>query len=498
MEFPLPLICQVKPRMMPQSPLDANARTKTVATIGPACSDHDMLVEMIRAGVDVFRINMAHGDRESHQACVDAIRNASLAAKLPVATLADLAGPKIRLGTLPQDPLQCANGQQLTFVRGEESEDPSQLVTNYAKLLDELDVGDTVMLTDGTVRLEVIETGDGFAHCKVVDGGTIRSRQGVNLPGVKLSVPAMDETDIDNARWAGREGIDFISLSFVRTPEEINELKAMLHDQRSKAQVIAKIEKREAMENLEAIVEAANGVMVARGDLGVEIDIAQTALAQKKIIHVCRQQGKPVIVATQMLESMHRSARPTRAEVSDVSNAILDGADACMLSGETAIGEYPLAAVKMMQRIMIETERVLHRRPSRTDSLRNPEHDESTAVVFGASQVAKQIDARLLVLATGSTSVLLAKSKQRDFIPTICVTESTVTQRRACMFWGIYPLLADKVDDTDAVAQAVRRWLHDDPHLKPNDLMVLVASHGTVGHGLDTIVLDRVNPAHRQ
>ena len=248
------------------------------------------------------------------------------------------------------------------------------------------------------------------------------------------------------------------------------------------------------MENLESIVQAADGVMVARGDLGVEIDIAQTALAQKRIIHVCRQHGKPVIVATQMLESMLHSQRPTRAEVSDVSNAILDGADACMLSGETAIGDYPLEAVGMMQRIMIETERILHRRPSRTDSLKNEEHDLSTAVVYGAAQVAKQLDARLVVLATGSTSVLVAKSKQRDFIPTICVTESLVTQRRACMFWGIYPLLAEKVDDVHAVAEAVRRWVRPDPAVKPGDLMVVVTDQGTIGPGLDTIVVERITP----
>lgn len=474
------------------SRLNALARTKTVATIGPASNTLEMLKTLIQDGVDVFRINMAHGDRAAHQQCLDLIREAAQATGEPVATLVDLAGPKIRMGQLAQDPLQCAPGDMLAFVPGEESDKPNELVTNYPRLLDELEVGDTVMLTDGTVRLEITDCSPGRAVGKVVDGGVVRSRQGVNLPGVKLSVPAMDEDDRDNAVWAGKSGIDFISLSFVRTADEINELKGMLNDVGSKAQVVAKIEKREAMENLEAIVDATDGVMVARGDLGVEIDIAQTALAQKRIIHVCRQFGKPVIVATQMLESMHRSQRPTRAEVSDVSNAILDGADACMLSGETAIGDYPVAAVRMMQRIMIETERVLHRRPSRTDTIRNDEHDLSTAVVFGAAQIAKQIDARLVVLATGTSEVLLAKSKQRDFVPTVCVTESEYRQRRACLFWGIYPLLADKVDDRESVGPVVRQWLSSDDTISNEDLMVVVACHGDLGRSLDTIVVDRI------
>lgn len=472
--------------------LNSLARTKTVATVGPACLNQETLVDLIHDGVDVFRINMAHGTREAHQGCLDLIRKAAEESNSPVATLVDLSGPKIRLGQLFEDPLRCAPGDELTFVRGEEASAKHELVTNYPTLLDELEDSDTVMLTDGTVRLEVLKATSEHAVCKVIDGGVVRSRQGVNLPGVKLSVAAMDDEDRANAMWAGKNGIDFISLSFVRTAEEILELKGMLRGVDSNAQVIAKIEKREAMENLESIVVATDGVMVARGDLGVEIDIAQTALAQKRIIHVCRQYGKPVIVATQMLESMHRSQRPTRAEVADVSNAILDGADACMLSGETAIGDYPRESVRMMQRIMVETEKVLHRRPSRTDTIRNEEHDLSTAVVYGAAQIAKQIDARLVVLATGRSEVLIAKSKQRDFVPTVCVTESDYRFRRACLFWGIYPILAAKAQTTQEVYQTVREWLASDDSIEATDLMVLVADHGTADPGLDSIAVERV------
>lgn len=479
--------------MSRQSNLNTLARTKTVATIGPASSSEEQLAQLIKAGVDVFRLNMAHGDLEMQQQNLDRIRAASRVANVPVAVLVDISGPKIRLGQLAQDPFRLRAGETVRFVPGEHSDQPYDLVTNYPKLLKELEPGDTVMLTDGTVRLEVVEITDTHASCKVIDGGTVRSRQGVNLPGVKLSVPAMDDEDKEHAIWGAQNGADFISLSFVRTPHEVEELKQMLRDLGSHAHVIAKIEKREAMEQLEAIVDAADGIMVARGDLGVEIDIAQTALAQKRIIHVCRQYGKPVIVATQMLESMHHSQRPTRAEVSDVSNAILDGADACMLSGETAIGDYPVEAVKMMQRIMVETEKVLQRQPSRSDRKNTVELDVSQAVVYGAAQIASRADAKLVILTTGSSKVLLAKSKQRDFIPSACLTDSTVYAQRACLYWGIYPILTQTPTvDPEAVRKTVLNWLEGDPSVKTGDLMIIVSDQATAAECLDTIVLERV------
>ncbi|MCA9183849.1 MAG: pyruvate kinase, partial [Planctomycetales bacterium] len=301
------------------------ARSKIVATVGPACDTVEMLVELIRQGVDVFRINAAHGTQSDYAMWLEKIEQARQITDIPVGTLLDLSGPKIRLGRLAQDPLEVEAGQELTIVRGEESTVPTQLCSNYGKLIDEIKVNDSIMLADGTISLKVKSKTKDVATCKVLTAGTIRSRQGINLPGVTLSVSAMRPEDVQNAIWGAKNEIDFISLSFVRSPQDVATLKDLLQTMDSKALVIAKIEKREALERLEDIVEAADGVMVARGDLGVEIDVAETPVAQKRIIQVCREKLKPVIVATQMLESMHTNRRPTRAEASDVANAILDG-----------------------------------------------------------------------------------------------------------------------------------------------------------------------------
>ena len=366
-------------------------RTKTVATVGPACASREMLQTLILEGADVFRLNMAHGGREQHQAMVGEIRAAGEALNTPVGILADLAGPKIRLRELHTDPILLKNGGTVSFVRGNDPQNACEFTCSYEPLLDEIKTGNHIMLCDGLVCLEV-ESNDGErAICRVVDGGTVRSRQGVNLPDANLGIAALLDVDKDNALWAAENELEFVSLSFVRKAEEIHQLKNLLRQKGSSAMVIAKIEKREALEQLESIVKAADAVMVARGDLGVEIDIEKTPLAQKRIIKTCQQLGKPVIVATQMLESMHDNMRPTRAEVSDVANAILDGADACMLSGETAIGSHPAAAVAMMRKIKHETEQTLAGRPSRMiPSDRSNQLNVSDAVVLGAAQIAQK------------------------------------------------------------------------------------------------------------
>ena len=332
-------------------------RTKIVATIGPACREETGLRGLVDAGVDVFRLNMAHGSIEEHQETLNRVRRVAEAAGRPIGVLVDLAGPKIRLGEIPGGALECVEGAVFKFIRGTESHHPDEFTTTYERLIDELAVGDAVMLADGTISLVVEERSPNEARCRVVQGGLIRSRQGVNLPGVKLSVAAMSAADWQHAEWAAAAGADFVSLSFVRSSVEVKLLKELLRTRGSKARVVAKIEKREAIDNLDSIVDAADAVMVARGDLGVEIDVASMPMVQKQIIRACQRYQKPVIVATQMLDSMQHARRPTRAEATDVANAILDGADACMLSGETAIGEHPILVVKMMRRIANETEK---------------------------------------------------------------------------------------------------------------------------------------------
>ena len=389
------------------------SRTKTIATVGPASKTSEMLAKLIQTGVDVFRLNMAHGTRADHEAAIKSIREANEVTGIPSGILIDLAGPKIRLGQLKNDPLQIDNGQTIHFVRGNKSSKADELTCTYEPLLDELTVGDAIVLADGLARLKVTEISADKATCTVIDGGTIRSRQGVNLPGTKLSIPALGEKDKDNAIWAASQDVQFVSLSFVRNADEIRDLKSLLLDHNSGASVVAKIEKQEALENLEEIVQATDAVMVARGDLGVEIAIEKTPMAQKQIIRICSTFRKPVIVATQMLESMHTSKQPTRAEASDVANAILDGADACMLSGETAIGEYPIDAVSVMQRIMLETEEMLKGRNSRMSLLDDLPHDlVSDSIVFGAAQIAQKLAAEMVFIASSTGGTARLKSKQ--------------------------------------------------------------------------------------
>lgn len=465
---------KTKEKTLSFSPLH-NSRTKTVATVGPACDSVEMLTKLLLAGADVFRINMAHGSRESHTQAVINIRAASMETGLPAGILVDLAGPKIRLGRLTQNPLVLKNGDQVRFVRGTESKADDELTCIYEPLIDEVAVGDEIVLADGLAHLSVVGKEPDQLICNVLDGGMVRTKQGVNLPGTNLSVPALGEIDRDNAHWAAEQGVEFVSLSFVRNAREIKELQTLLAEKNSSAMVIAKIEKREALNELDAIVQATDGVMVARGDLGVEIAIEKTPAAQKRIIRTCLQYRKPVIVATQMLESMHTSKQPTRAEVTDVANAILDGADACMLSGETAIGTYPVAAVTMMNKIMRETEKALSDRASRMTAHNRPTGwDISDAVIFGSAQIAKRIEAKMVVIASGSSSTALMKSKQRDYIPTLCVTDRLDTFRRLSLFWGVTPIMCPTDIEETRLENFINQWARENTDLKVGDPFVIV------------------------
>ncbi len=470
-------------------PTIKEACTKIVATVGPACSHPDQLAALITAGVDVFRINTAHGSRTEHAETLANIRQASEQVGFHVAVLLDLAGPKIRLGTLVVDPLKCQLGDKLSFIRGDVSGRADELTSSYATLIDELQAGNRVMLADGSVTLEVLNVMSARAECVVVAEGVVRSRQGINLPGVRLSVSSMLPKDIDNAIWAAGSGIDLISLSFVRSAEDVLGLKRLLAEHHSSALVIAKIEKPEALQQLESIVDAADGIMVARGDLGVEIDVAETPIAQKRIIRICKEKVKPVIVATQMLESMHHSARPTRAEVSDVANAILDGADACMLSGETAIGEYPVETVQMMNRIMRCTERELPKSNSRDLSSNKRVHSITTAVTVAATQIAESIKAKLIVIATRSGNTAWVESQCRSPIPTLGASDSLETMRRMNLLWGIKPLYVEKLDDTSWLIDKVCKWGRENGGLSSGDHIVLVTGTGVIKKAHNLVVV---------
>jgi pyruvate kinase len=462
--------------------LRLRSRTKIVATVGPATAQPERLADLVRAGVDVFRLNMAHGGPDVQQAHLDNIRAISRAIDAPIAVLVDLAGPKIRLGELPDDRLFCELDAEFFLVSGDATAQ-NELTSTYPALIQELAVGDRIMLADGTVAMEVVGAEQNRVRLRVVQRGTIRSRQGINLPGVKLRAPAISETDRQNAIWASREGVDFLGLSFVRSPADVRTLKDILSSHNSSTRIVAKIEKREALLQLEEIVAEADAVMVARGDLGVEIDVAQMPIEQKRIIATCHRLQRPVIIATQMLDSMQESPRPTRAEATDVANAILDGADACMLSGETAIGHYPAEAVDTMNRIALATESTFHGRPPRADEgAVGQVHDITRAAVRAAGQMAHDLDAKLVFVASHSGRTAFALSQLRSYVPTLGVSSSEATLRQMCLYWGVMPLRGAPATDLQGLIKHADAMACSGGYAGPGDRIVIVGgSHLTAG-----------------
>ncbi|MEK6235659.1 MAG: pyruvate kinase [Planctomycetales bacterium] len=485
------------------SGLVGQAHTKIVATLGPASSEEDQLAELVQAGVDVFRVNMAHGDREEHETVVSRIRNVSERLNRPIGILVDLAGPKIRLGELTGDPVDCPEGGVFRFVRGDRSEDPQTLVSNYERLIDELAVGDEVRLADGIVAMTVISKRDDSAEAKVSQGGRIRSRQGINLPGVKLSQPALTAEDRENAVWAASVEVDFLGMSFVRDSDDVRQLRELLQNHnlaKHIPRIVAKIEKREALVNLEEIVREADAVMVARGDLGVEIDVARLAVEQKRIISTCSRHQKPVITATQMLDSMQRSRYPTRAEATDVANALLDGTDACMLSQETAVGEYPVEAARMMNRIALMTEPLLRDGSmKKLPDIRPAELNECTlSMAYAAGRIAEDLEAKLIVVGSHTGASALALSSQRRFVPVVGVSDSPSTLRQMCLYWGVTPLSNIPIHPRNKTLPAIEDWGRERGVLNDGDRIVVLASSHIADSGHDVVAIHEVgrsNPA---
>ncbi|MEM1304549.1 MAG: pyruvate kinase, partial [Planctomycetota bacterium] len=443
--------------------------------------------KLISAGADVFRLNMAHNGPEQQQVMVDRIRGVSDAMGRPVAILVDLAGPKIRLGEIENDRIFCEHGQEFFFVDDNKpAREPNEFTSTYRPLLKELGVGDKVMLADGTVSMLVEEKSPGRVRMRCIQRGDIRSRQGINLPGTKLSVPAISVDDHQHALWASQAGVDFVSLSFVRAPDEVRALRDILRSSGSEACVVSKIEKREALERLDEVVAASDAVMVARGDLGVEIDVAEMPVQQKRIINTCHRYQKPVIIATQMLDSMHDSLQPKRAEATDVANAVLDGADACMLSGETAIGQYPLETVQMMNRICLATERSIAHRPPKNSDVQHVavHHDVTRAIVRGAGEMAYNLGAKLVVVASHSGRTALALSQQRSFVPTVGVSGDEKTLRKMCLYWGVTPLAEAPAESMTGLVNHADAWSVANGLASNGDKIVIVGgSHLAGGSG---------------
>jgi pyruvate kinase len=471
-------------------------KTKIIATVGPACESRERLRELVQAGVDIFRLNFAHGEHGWLGRILDSIRSISQELDRPIGVLADLAGPKIRLGELPEEGIRLIDGARIDFVRTPDPRDPAKLTCTYDRLIDDLNVGDRILLADGLVAMRVVEkpSSNDRLGCEVERPGIIRSRQGVNLPGAVLQTPALTEKDRLDLSWAVANGLDYVSLSFVRSPQDITLLREAIAAQNSPQSpgVVAKIEKTEAVAELDRILPLVDAVMVARGDLGVEVDIAQVPTLQKRIVRSCNDHGVPVITATQMLDSMQSKETPTRAEASDVANAVLDGSDAVMLSGETAVGAYPVQAVAVMSRIAVEAERLVHASVpgSTTGFFRHRTQPVTQAVTIGAGAAAEHLSADLLVVVTRSGRTALSLSNQRRQVPIVALSDRAESARRMSLYWGVTAVHTPRAAAPhDELLQFVVDWGRRQGLLKPGSRLVLVTSLNPASETKDTLLV---------
>ena len=460
-------------------------RAKIVCTLGPATNNDAMVRALVEAGMDVARMNFSHGDYADHEESYQRIRRASDESGRAVGILADLQGPKIRLGRFKDGPTVWANGETVTITVDDCEGTHDRVSTTYKNLAKDAKPGDRMLVDDGKVAVVVEHIDGNDVVCTVTEGGPVSNNKGLSMPGMAFSVPAMSEKDIADLEFALKLGVDLVALSFVRSPSDAHLVHEVMDRVGRRVPVIAKLEKPEAVENLEAIVMAFDAIMVARGDLGVEIDVARMPVVQKEIIAMCRRYQKPVIVATQMLDSMQKSPRPTRAEVTDIANAILDGADACMLSGETAVGDYPTVAVEMMNRVAMATEPLFANRTELAVAEVSPEGLEriTQGVVLGAAVTAKALQAKMMIVVSNSGVTALALSKYRNLLPIIGVTTKPSTLNQMCLYWGVIPLADAPTTDSFELINHVQQWGLANGSLQMGDDIVLVAGIGLASKG---------------
>ena len=447
-------------------------RAKIVSTIGPATESAVQVDRLVAAGMDMARLNLSHGDYPEHERRLAEVRRSAAAAGRAVAVLVDLQGPKIRLGRFEKGPHFLAQGDLFTITTEEVAGTKEICSTTYKGLPGDVRVGDPILIDDGKVSLEVLEVKGPRVLTRVVYAGEVSNNKGINLPGVAVSVPALSEKDEADLRWAIGVGADWIALSFVRSAKDIDDVHRIMDEVGHRIPVIAKIEKPQAVENLEEIVLAFDAIMVARGDLGVELPIEDVPIVQKQCITIARENARPVIVATQMLDSMINSARPTRAEATDCANAVLDGADALMLSGETAVGAFAVEAVETMSRIIAKTELVAL--SSVKPLLHNP-RSKGGAITKAAVEVGAVTHSKFLVAFTQSGDSARRMSRLRSPIPLLALTPEVGTFHRLALSWGVEPLLVPSVEHTDEMVKQIDSVLLDSKRAAVGDLIVIVA-----------------------
>ncbi|WP_081606007.1 pyruvate kinase [Rhodococcus sp. AW25M09] len=454
-------------------------RTKIVCTLGPATATTERIRELVESGMDVARLNFSHGDHPDHQANYERVRAASDATGKAVGILADLQGPKIRLGRFAEGSTTWASGELIRITVEECEGTHDRVSTTYKELAQDAREGDRLLVDDGKVGLVVTGVEGNDVLCRVTEGGPVSNNKGVSLPGMDVSVPAMSEKDIADLEFALALGCDFIALSFVRSPADVELVHAVMDRVGRRVPVIAKLEKPEAVDNLEAIVLAFDAIMVARGDLGVELPLEQVPLVQKRAIQIARANAKPVIVATQMLESMIENSRPTRAEASDVANAVLDGTDAVMLSGETSVGKYVMETVRTMARIVetVETE---------GDSVPPLTHVPRTkrgVISYAARDIGERLDAKALVAFTQSGDTVRRLARLHTKLPLLAFTSISEVRSQLSLSWGTETFLVPDVGSTDAMVKEVDKALLELGRYNKGDQVVIVAGAppGTVG-----------------
>lgn len=458
-------------------------RAKIVATLGPAVDSQEQIRALVNAGMDVARINRSHGSYEEHARQIEWVRQAAEATGRPVGVLVDLQGPKIRTGRFESGPVLLTKGDRFTITTRDVPGDRNSVSTTHAGLPADVSVGDVILVDDGRIKLRAVAVTDTDVVTEVVEGGPVSNNKGINLPGVAVDVPALSRKDEGDLRWALAHGVDWVALSFVRDAADIERVHAIMDEEGVRVPVLAKIEKPQAVAHLREIIDTFDGIMVARGDLGVEMPLEEVPLLQKRAVAMARRRAKPVIVATQVLESMIANSRPTRAEASDCANAVLDGTDALMLSGETSVGAWPVLAVETMARIIGTTEA---HGAARVASVRLPETTVSGAVTQAAAEIGDHLGASLIVIFTTSGEAARRMARVRARLPILAFTPSEAIRRRLALIWGVTPRFLPELvvtGDVDDLVRDVDARLVADHGCRPGDLVVAVAGAPLGGSG---------------
>ncbi len=457
--------------------LETSNNTKIVATMGPASWHKDVMKDMIIAGVNVFRVNFSHGDHETHRRTIRLVKELNEEFNCKTAVLADLQGPKLRIGDVEEGAV-INEGDTLTFTTNKVEGTAELVYMNYQKFPQDVNTGEHILLDDGKLMCEVLETNKkDTVVTKVIQGGPLKSKKGVNLPNTKVSLPCLTEKDLNDVVVAMEEGVEWIGLSFVRDADDVNELRKIINDFGSFAKIVSKIEKPEAVVDIDKIIDATDAIMVARGDLGVEIPYSSVPMVQKMIVEKCHLKAKPCIIATQMMESMIDSQSPTRAEVNDVANSVCDGADAVMLSGETSVGKFPAKVVETMANIVAHVESTFDVRPNieNEPSVKNERYITKT-ICYNAAKIADQIDAAAILTMTFSGYTALKIAGHRPKTKIIVFTANRQIMNQMSLVWGVEAFFYDKMESTDQSFRDIKAILKESGTVKDGDLIVNIAS----------------------